>query len=303
MEFQFSVGPLFKHSLCKLNNYLDIESVTSDGGEREVTRTDRRMVNPLSEVINRMGEASAKAQRLNVPITTFEKLQNSDNHHVYLIVDRDFKNGKGAVVGLLKVGHKNLFIIDEAGAQNEVSPLCILDFYVHESRQRLGFGKHIFDFMLQEEKVKPAHLAIDKPSEKLLHFLRKHYGLAHVIPQANNFVVFQGFFTNRPDAVNRNTRDRLYLESNSPGITRKADSLSKDRYVPSEVVPLNEASVKPNLCAPGPKTNIHMIFQGEQSEDILTSYRTSSLTETFSKPQPGTAAFRRDLKFSHKPLW
>lgn len=37
-------------------------------------------------------------------------------------------------------------------------------------------------------------LAIDRPSEKFLAFLSKHYALTKIIPQNNKFVVFQGFF-------------------------------------------------------------------------------------------------------------
>lgn len=45
--------------------------------------------------------------------------------------------------------------------------------------------------------MEPQHLAIDKPSPKFLSFLHKHYGLETIIPQMNNFVVFDGFFINR----------------------------------------------------------------------------------------------------------
>ena len=55
----------------------------------------------------------------------------------------------GAVVGLLKVGSKKLFIYDHNGAQHELDPMCVLDFYVHESRQRLGYGKKLFEYMLK----------------------------------------------------------------------------------------------------------------------------------------------------------
>jgi len=37
------------------------------------------------------------------------------------------------VIGLLKVGVKKLFIRNDLGAIKEISPLCVLDFYVHES--------------------------------------------------------------------------------------------------------------------------------------------------------------------------
>ena len=33
--------------------------------------------------------------------------------------------------------------------QHEVSPLCVLDFYVHESKQRCGYGKALFEAMLK----------------------------------------------------------------------------------------------------------------------------------------------------------
>lgn len=58
-------------------------------------------------------------------------------------------SGKGAVTGMLKTGKKGLYIFDRDGQHYQVSPLCVLDFYVHESRQRTGLGKHIFEHMLE----------------------------------------------------------------------------------------------------------------------------------------------------------
>lgn len=49
----------------------------------------------------------------------------------------------------------------------------------------------------QHEGMTPSHLAVDKPSDKFLAFLAKHYKLRATIPQVNNYVVFDGFFTNR----------------------------------------------------------------------------------------------------------
>ncbi|NWS64940.1 ATAT acetyltransferase, partial [Chunga burmeisteri] len=87
---------------------------------------------------------------------------------------------------------------DRNGAHNEAEPLCVLDFYIHESLQRHGYGRELFQHMLQSERVDPWRLAVDRPSEKLLAFLRRHYGLTDAIPQVNNFVIFEGFFSNRP---------------------------------------------------------------------------------------------------------
>lgn len=48
--------------------------------------------------------------------------------------------------------------------------------------------------MLQMENVRPEKLAYDRPSEKLLGFLAKHYGLKRYVPQNNNYVVFNSYF-------------------------------------------------------------------------------------------------------------
>jgi GNAT superfamily N-acetyltransferase len=57
-----------------------------------------------------------------------------------------------------------------------MEPLCVLDFYVHESMQRAGLGRQLMETMLQDANL-PAHAcAYDRPSPKLLQFLKKHYG-------------------------------------------------------------------------------------------------------------------------------
>jgi alpha-tubulin N-acetyltransferase 1 len=70
----------------------------------------------------------------------------------------------------------------------------VLDFYVHESMQRGGHGKALFELMLQTENLTAAQLGYDRPSEKLISFLAKHYGLKNYVPQNNNFVVFNSYF-------------------------------------------------------------------------------------------------------------
>lgn len=81
----------------------------------------------------------------------------------------------GSVVGMLKVGTKNLYVCDPHGETKPVMAPCVLDFYVHESRQRSGLGKQLFEAMLADQCNQPAKMAIDRPSEKLLGFLSKHY--------------------------------------------------------------------------------------------------------------------------------
>ena len=67
-------------------------------------------------------------------------------------------------------------------------------FYVHESVQRKGIGKQLFDYMINFEKKNPKEIAYDKPSDKLLNFLQKYFNLANFIQQNNNYIVFDEFF-------------------------------------------------------------------------------------------------------------
>ncbi|XP_010182255.1 PREDICTED: alpha-tubulin N-acetyltransferase 1, partial [Mesitornis unicolor] len=82
----------------------------------------------------------------------------------------------------------------------------------------------------QSERVDPWRLAIDRPSEKLLGFLRKHYGLEDAIPQVNNFVIFEGFFSTRPVPPRR-------LPPKRPEEEIKPYSLSEHDFLREEVEP------------------------------------------------------------------
>lgn len=46
-----------------------------------------------------------------------------------------------------------------------------------------------------EDLGTPAHkFGYDRPSIKLLKFMKKHYNLSYFVPQTNNFVVYTVFF-------------------------------------------------------------------------------------------------------------
>ena len=80
----------------------------------------------LDQIIDKMGEGSARAQKLPQVITTSSKLFSSDNRLYVKAYDKQ-------VIGILKVGKRNLFIRGDSGQIKEIKPLCLLDFYVHES--------------------------------------------------------------------------------------------------------------------------------------------------------------------------
>eukprot|EP00425_Heterocapsa_triquetra_P033031 CAMPEP_0195119592 /NCGR_PEP_ID=MMETSP0448-20130528/119837_1 /TAXON_ID=66468 /ORGANISM="Heterocapsa triquestra, Strain CCMP 448" /LENGTH=208 /DNA_ID=CAMNT_0040156939 /DNA_START=37 /DNA_END=660 /DNA_ORIENTATION=+ len=174
-----------------------------------VGRIDEAMLpgrSALLEVLDVVGKASAVAQGLRKPVTF--GTPHLMGQRVYLLVEgcRAF--------GLLKVGTKRLFVapppavnaLDTSSVQDalrEISPVCALDFYVHESCQRCGYGRLIFDTMLEEERVRPEHLAYDRPSSKFLGFLGKHFGLTQYRPQNNSFVVFDEYWRSGGDTRSR----------------------------------------------------------------------------------------------------
>ncbi|KAM6188525.1 alpha-tubulin N-acetyltransferase 1 isoform 2-T2 [Sarcoramphus papa] len=191
MEFPFDLAPVLGDRFCVVDQHL------RPAGRRGPTHRGD-LEQQLRTVIDELGKASAKAQGLPAPVTSAARME-ANRHVLYILRDADGRGTpKGAVIGFLKVGYKKLFLLDRNGAHNEAEPLCVLDFYIHDSLQRHGYGRELFQHMLQSERVDPWRLAVDRPSEKLLAFLRKHYGLTDAIPQVNNFVIFEGFFSNRP---------------------------------------------------------------------------------------------------------
>ncbi|EEB19613.1 conserved hypothetical protein [Pediculus humanus corporis] len=204
MEFNFNINNFFKDEITKVGSRLIPDNFTGD--RREV----QDCLSKVSYVLTILGEKSARAQGLQKVITSGEKLRNSD-HIVYILIDpKGGSKGYGTVLGMLKMGLKHLYVFDTGGNNHEITTKCVLDFYVHESKQRMGLGKKLFEYMLKEEKTEPVHLAIDKPSPKFLSFLNKHYGLQNIIPQMNNFVVFEGFFTGRSFGEDAEENSKLY---------------------------------------------------------------------------------------------
>ena len=142
----------------------------------------------FGEIVDKMGIGSYKAQGLGQPVTSSYSLRGS-NHTLYIICDNQHK-----VKGILKIGYKKLFIHNLNHEYEEMTPLCVLDFYVHESCQRKGIGKYLFEFMLKSQSIEPRLIAYDAPSPKLLNFLNKYYGLKSFTPQNCNFVLYHDYF-------------------------------------------------------------------------------------------------------------
>ena len=121
-------------------------------------------------------------------------------------------------IGIIKHGYKNLFIQTRSCSTVEIKPLCILDFYVHESVQRGGHGRALYEQVLARENVRPHKLAYDRPSIKYRNFLQKFYGLSQYVEQNNNFVVFDDYFEEKSSAALPTTAK--FHDAISPNLTK-----------------------------------------------------------------------------------
>ena len=135
-----------------------------------------RIQHAISPIIDGMGVLSGRAQGLMGPITSTDRLCGCPDQRLYILFSHT--HGMTTAVGIIKVGTKRLFITS-AEKMHEIEPLCILDFYVHESVQRCGTGRILFEHVLDSERVEPHQLAFDRPSSKLMNFLKKYYSLGH----------------------------------------------------------------------------------------------------------------------------
>ncbi|XP_037815691.1 alpha-tubulin N-acetyltransferase 1 isoform X1 [Lucilia sericata] len=230
VEFRFDLSPLFTQPIVKVTS--NLLPHTFRGDRRQCLDATSKM----SEIIDHLGQLSASAQKLSKPVTTAQRLRMSENQTIYLMAD--VNAGKnGCVIGLLKVGTKDLYLFDETGQTRKVENApSILDFYIHESRQRAGLGKDLFETMLADENWTPVKCSVDRPSEKLLGFLKKHYGLVRTIPQSNNFVLYEGFFDDgnkQQQQQQQHTNGGMHI-TNSPntqlfGATYLGDENNKKR--------------------------------------------------------------------------
>ncbi|CAH8602065.1 unnamed protein product [Heterobilharzia americana] len=154
-------------------------------------------------------------------------------------------------------------------------PLCVLDFYVHESHQRQGCGRKLFDFMLQSEDIKPSRLAIDLPSKKMIQFLHKHYHLINPIHLANNFVIYPGFFDNiLYESVNTEKQSTIQSKLSPVEIQDlKKNVVNKNKMDPT----LNTLYNKTNSHDNGPVCNKQTISSGKINDDsFITNIKPNS---------------------------
>lgn len=120
---------------------------------------------------------------------------------IYLLVSVKTDDGHSSVsdacpVGFLRFGHRSLFLSDASVDKILVrvdEAICALDFYLRERRK--GLGNFLMKNMISFLSIKsPCEIAFDKPTEAMISFLHKNFNLQSPIYQANNYVIFNGFF-------------------------------------------------------------------------------------------------------------
>ncbi|GMT33314.1 hypothetical protein PFISCL1PPCAC_24611, partial [Pristionchus fissidentatus] len=215
-EVAFDFTGVLDEGVAKLDNHT-------------LTRLNPRRCWALQWAIDHMGALSTQAQKLRRQLTSYDKLLDSDDEQkLYLLWEKHpEKQNVSIVIGMLKVGKKKLFLLNEKQQNYEVEALCVLDFFVHESRQRQGFGHVLFDAMLVEEVLQPYQLAIDRPSNPFLCFIHKHYEISEPLWQSTNFVVFRSFFDDHQPRTNgRGFQSHSMSEKQSSRPNSRSSSIS-----------------------------------------------------------------------------
>ena len=99
MNFNFSLNETFpgSHNILKIGHDLLPENCHSFTG-----RNFHILQQRVNDILDAMGNASARAQGLKASITSGSRLRTQSEHIAYLLLDRASNNGLGSVVGLLK---------------------------------------------------------------------------------------------------------------------------------------------------------------------------------------------------------
>ena len=102
MNFNFSLNETFpgSHSILKIGHDLLPEDCHAFTG-----RNFHILQQRVNDILDTMGNASARAQGLKASITSGSRLRTQSEHVAYILLDRASNNGLGSVVGLLKGKH------------------------------------------------------------------------------------------------------------------------------------------------------------------------------------------------------
>jgi len=284
MEFKFN-APSAIGDVMKIDNTL-----TAEGYEYYIDFQKK-----MGMIIDEAGKLSAMAQGLKTPVTTARKLANSD-HIVYMMIDNHSTSPNFTVVGILKMGWTKMNLCDNTGSRSEAMVNCLLDFYVHETKQRKGYGKRLIDYMLQDMDLDAKNLAIDKPTKKILNFMQKHYQLSKLVSQDNNIAIFEEFFhkTFNEKMSHDNTNIRAMEYKHQPTFGRHGAHKHHDTMGEILQGEGDAASVKF-------KYNHDTNFVDSQFKEV-NPHPDVVGAGVFQTDEFGNCV-KRDIKFHHSAIW
>uniref|UniRef100_A0A0K0EXA1 Alpha-tubulin N-acetyltransferase n=1 Tax=Strongyloides venezuelensis TaxID=75913 RepID=A0A0K0EXA1_STRVS len=190
VDVDFDITPILGNNLARLDSM----------------RMKQLQNGKLYDAIDKLCKLASQSIQLRAPLTSCEKIINSENV-LYLLWEFEDESNTSKLIGYLKVGKKHLYLFDREQVSYEGNFLCVLDFYIHWKYQRKGMGRKLFDNMLRCEHSLYNQLALDNPTVTLLAFVDKHYGLSDPIWQNTNYVVFPQLFKNVEKPVNNNAPD------------------------------------------------------------------------------------------------
>nr|CDJ95130.1 Protein of unknown function DUF738 domain containing protein [Haemonchus contortus] len=248
----------------------------------QLVRFNPRKFWAVQKAIDTLGHLSTEAQGLKRILTTYEKvLSQPEEQFIYLMWHRHpIKPHTSIVIGMLKVGNKHLYLLDGTQQRYEEEPLCILDFYIHDSVQRRGNGHQLFDYMLRQESSSASAVAIDRPSDAFLQFLAKFYGLKKPVWQSTNFVVFPEFFEGKKP-IQHNDKSGTGSRSEKYGSRKNAE--------PQQITPNQSPGKEPHGAI---KDSVAGLLHG----DLPPELRRIAAPDT-----PMDRKNRRD--FGHQSIW
>ncbi len=113
---------------------------------KRVNKLDEASRSMFCDAVDELGILSGASQCLRHPITTSSSLGSlSNGDRLYVLCSESGSQLRGYI----RVDMKHLFhVCYQCGAMVERDVLCVLDFYIHFTVQRMGFGKELFQGMV-----------------------------------------------------------------------------------------------------------------------------------------------------------
>ncbi len=135
----------------------------------------------------------------------------------------------------------------------------------------------LFEHMLEHEKINPWNMGYDRPSSKLIGFLKKHYGLMNFVPQNNNFVVFKDYFNPKLHPTDYHPKlDLPEFPSEAPSYESKPIEAAQPKAIPPqmkhEISPKYEEQVSVHLKKEEPVKEEEKVYERQVVEEAPKEY-------------------------------